>query len=373
MKVTIKDFQRIKNAEFTIEDITIIYGKSSQGKTSIFKAISAAVYGRKLNTGVRHGANNTSVILEDEQHVFTWMKDLTNTRFILDKESFAKTKGVPPDAYVKDLNMNIITLLKNKLRPHLLRGRDPLYILGDSPTEAAIMLAFLFGNEKFPELLKTISKSNQDKKKNILYVEGQINSNEKLIKQEKQKIEQLKNIVPYFDYIDKLENATKLTIEINDYYNELFELTQHVELLRLDFNKYKDNYDSIKIEESLSPELIKDLERDLDELVRLGLDMFNLDKELQQWESQCNIEIQPDMTHEIVEDFDNYNQRFKELNADVFVLNGELKKYIDNVYLCGEEINNIQSKLEDCPTCGTKLEGETLEVFLSHIKEGCVE
>ena len=368
MHVTIKDFQKIESVEFTIDDIVVIFGRSAHGKSSIFRAISAAVSGRKSSSGLRYGASSTKVILEDD-HIFSWIKDSNHTRFLFDKESIGKTKGVPPDDYVKALNMNCINLSDNKLNPHLLRGRDSLYVLGDSSTEIAMTLAFLFGNEKFPELLKEISKSILDRKKDIVYIEGQINLNDKLIKHEKQKVEVLENVTQYFDYINSLESASRITKEINDFCMEFDIISCDIENLTGDLNQQVGLYDSIKVKETGSPELIKDLERDLNEFDSLSLDLLNLSKELQGYDRQRSIKMHPDLLSEIKE-INICLQEFREFEADIFVLEGELKTYDHYMSSIDLELSKIQFDLKDCPTCGVGFNDKTLKTFLSHMKKG---
>lgn len=179
MEVRIRNYEKIESLLLRIEGVTVISGKSNNGKSAIYRAIESLCLGQRGEAFIRDGARDCSVELFDGKNNFEWGRK-GDTFFKANERTFTKTLGFPPEEYAKLLAIKNIELNKDlSLSPNFAGQFDPLFILGLSPSEVAAALSFLFSGEKFPDLLKTIAKQVKEDKNTIVFDEGRIEQLEK--------------------------------------------------------------------------------------------------------------------------------------------------------------------------------------------------
>jgi len=200
MKVRVQNYQIIQDIEFDIEGITVISGKTNNGKSALFRAIRAACFGQKGDKFVRHGTSSTMVALQADDKLCSFQRQGKSTIFYLDSKDYPKTGGNAPEEYKTAINMQEIEVGKLKMLPNFSSQFDGLFITGLSPVDAASALACLFSGDKFPQLLKRIVKFVSETKKQITHTEGAIDATDKRVKQ---LIEIRDTLVPYQHWIDQ--------------------------------------------------------------------------------------------------------------------------------------------------------------------------
>jgi DNA repair ATPase RecN len=199
MRVVIENYQILEHVEFDIEGITVLSGKSNNGKSSCYRAIRALCLGQLGDYFVRHGSEQCRIRMDVDSNKFGWARG-KETVFYLNGKPYAKVnKGIPED-FLQALNIKTIDLAKFDLTPNFASQFDPLFLVGLTPPQAASALSFLYSGEKFPELLKMISKSIKETKKDIDFKEGVISQLELDVKSSQEKIESL---VPYIPWIER--------------------------------------------------------------------------------------------------------------------------------------------------------------------------
>lgn len=200
MKATIKDFKIIQNAQMDIKGVTVISGKNNNGKSSLFEAIRSACLGRRGDSYIRFGQKFTSVKLEFDNKSLVWERNKKDAIFYVgESEGTPKTGGFAPEEYSKELGIRNIEFPKFTLSPNFACQFEELFLIGASPIEAATSLSFLFSGEKFPELLKRISKSVKDDKEKLSVVEGaklQLDEDVKSLTSQLSKFDKIKELFP---------------------------------------------------------------------------------------------------------------------------------------------------------------------------------
>jgi hypothetical protein len=175
MKAIVKDFKIIQDCCLDIKGVTVISGKNNNGKSSLFEAIRSACLGRKGDGFIRSGSGGCKVKLTDNSLDLQWERSKKESTFYVNDKPFTKTGSLPPEEYTKILGIKDIEFPKFKLSPNFACQFESLFLVGSSPIEAAAALSFLFSGEKFPELLKRVSKCVKDNKERLLGLEGSKN------------------------------------------------------------------------------------------------------------------------------------------------------------------------------------------------------
>ena len=86
LKTQIKDFQIVKKASLEfIPGLNVIVGPSNNGKTSILKAIKAAIYTIPGATPIRSGQTSYAVGLNYNGHTVILQKGLKESIYLVDR------------------------------------------------------------------------------------------------------------------------------------------------------------------------------------------------------------------------------------------------------------------------------------------------
>ncbi len=111
-----KDFQVLKEISLEARGITLILGDNNQGKSSLIRAIIAALYGSGGDYFIREGQRETSVRLNfPETNKFkelsiTWIKPRKKgAHFMVNGEKYTKLRKSVPDIFKKEGITEVVT------------------------------------------------------------------------------------------------------------------------------------------------------------------------------------------------------------------------------------------------------------------------
>ena len=97
MKVTVKNFQSIKEAELEVNGFTVITGANNSGKTALMRAIKGAFQNTKGTAFVRHGEDRCRVEIEFEDGSFAWEKGKGKPAYEIDGKVVNPGKTIPDE------------------------------------------------------------------------------------------------------------------------------------------------------------------------------------------------------------------------------------------------------------------------------------
>ena len=103
LKVRVRNFQSIDDAEIVIDGLTVVTGTNNAGKSAMFRAIRGAFTNARGSDFVRLGASHCTVdITFDDGQTLRWEKgDKGVNNYVINGKSFKKVgHGVPPEARV---------------------------------------------------------------------------------------------------------------------------------------------------------------------------------------------------------------------------------------------------------------------------------
>lgn len=200
MKLVIENYEIIEGTEIEISGVTILSGKSNNGKSSCFRALQSLCLGQLGDYYVRNGNTVCRIRLDEAGHVFGFKREGKKTEYYLDGKPYADVRGKVPEDLVNVLGIREVELAQFDLAPNFAAQFDPLFMVSLKDTKAAAALSFLYSGEKFPELLKLISKSIKGVKDEVTYLEGTKDQLERDVKSCQEKITALSIYQGWIDY-----------------------------------------------------------------------------------------------------------------------------------------------------------------------------
>ena len=212
MRVVIENYQIIELIDFEIKGITILSGKSNNGKSSCYRAIRALCFGQLGDFFVRSGNGQCRIRMDIDNHKFGWARGKESV-FYLDGKPYTNSARKPPEDFTQYLNIREVELAKFDLAPNFASQFDPLFLVGLTPPQAASALSYLFSGEKFPELLKMISKSIKETKKDIDFTEGSL---DQLGRDVKANQERRDGLAKYLPWIQRRKQIQKWYTDVAD-------------------------------------------------------------------------------------------------------------------------------------------------------------
>ena len=210
-KIKISNFQSHKSTELNLhENVNIIVGQSSSGKTAIFRAIEWLNTNRPLGTRfISHGEKECEIKIDDVEGV---KSDKGKTTYKIRSDTFDSGSNVP-DLATQALNLSEINI-QNQLDEH--------FLITSSPGGVAKTFNRILNIEKVDEYVSKLTT--------------QINTTNTIIKEKTEQVESLTNKINDLHYLDDmqekvlfLEDRIKLLLDVK---NGVLKLSEAIKKVR---------------------------------------------------------------------------------------------------------------------------------------------
>lgn len=218
MKLRIKDFQSIKNADIDVSGITIITGKSNAGKTAVIRALNDAIFNNGDDSHVRAGAERCTVELDDGKNRMTFVRDASRKS---EKTSYsfnggAEIRKVGRDQLPEAKEMFGITDVRMANGSHALLNfwnqNDRPFLMDKSPQQLYEFLS-LSSAKMYTGILKKMVKDSRDMKLEIAGEAKVIDDNRLMLSQKKKYLASQEGFDGLFDGIRDLDRRQKANTE----------------------------------------------------------------------------------------------------------------------------------------------------------------
>src|ERR1035437_183793 len=165
--ITIEGFQSWVKCKLDLAPFTVIIGQSGYGKSAIIRALEAVVSIPAGTGNISHGCGNSEVSLETESMVATWQKSKTVNRMQLsvgrDSVVYDKLGRQAPDDLIQHLNLPVLQVDGAEVRLWMSKQFEPPFMLMDSSTQAARILASATGIIRLIDVGKDIGQARRTK------------------------------------------------------------------------------------------------------------------------------------------------------------------------------------------------------------------
>lgn len=162
IKVQIKNFQSIEDAEVEIDGFTVITGPNNSGKSAVMRAIRGVFTNAPAGPLVRKGAKNLSVgILFPDGTDVLWEKGGKINRYTLNgKELNSVGRGVPPE--VADLGVAEVKAASDRIWPQIAEQFTGSLFLVNRP--GSVVAEALSDVERVGKLTEALRLSESDRR-----------------------------------------------------------------------------------------------------------------------------------------------------------------------------------------------------------------
>lgn len=264
MKVNIKNYQSIKEAELEFEKgLTVIVGSSNNGKSSIIRAIESAINNKGGSDFINYGSDSCQVVIEDGRQNIVWSKSRNSSKsyYEINGEVLNKIGQKQIEDVGNTLRMSEIVVNNDKFRLNFWKQLDFPFLVGKTHYQLFDFISKSKDQEIMSNLLNDTSDRHKDTKKELSEVNTEINTRTKDIASLEGEIAELSKYEE-FD-IDAFEKLVHLVKKIKDAKSLYEELPSKIETQKAAVQKINveidKKHDIIKRTESLMSE-IKEIE-----------------------------------------------------------------------------------------------------------------
>ena len=335
LKLTLKNFRKFTSAEFTFDQqLSLISGKSGQGKTTIFMAIIFALNGegKKLPT---YGKTSCSVtlVIDNPNELVVIVRTKRPNRLRVTVGSGKMFEDKEAQAIIDDMF------------PHYHMGymsqrtdSSKSFILMTPMDKIRYIEKMAFGGENVDQLINNCKELVKGRKNEMMLTTRQRETTEKMLKDLK---------------IDKTEcNAVDLMDE-EEYDEQICQYERDVDSLR---NKLSKTEHLIKMKEDVSRQLAKmpEIEEDIDELED---ELQRISTHRQGWE---RYQREKTKLKKLNEPSGMSKDEMKTMIQDMMMMI-ELESEVSGLKSCKSKIDKLTKQIEDsmvymvCPSCETEV------------------
>jgi ATPase involved in DNA repair len=141
-EISVKNFQSIANINLVVDGFTVIVGRNNIGKSSIIRAVDAALTNRTGDDFIRDGEKSTEITIKREGLDLEWKKG-TKTSYKINGESFtALNRDIPPP--LVEAGFGRMELGDKKVSPLVAHQFEPLFLVNKGGSVITEVLANIY-------------------------------------------------------------------------------------------------------------------------------------------------------------------------------------------------------------------------------------
>jgi len=197
MKVNIENYQAIKKAELSFDKgLTVIVGSSNNGKSSIIRAIEAAINNKGGSDFINYDSDNCKVIIEDDENKVIWSKNRNSMKsyYDINGQVLKKIGQKQIEDVGKTLNMPEIEVNNDRFRLNFWKQLDFPFLVGKTHYQLFDFISKSKDQELMSNLLESKEKEKKDSKKELQELNTRIDTRTQDISSMEKEIELLKDI-----------------------------------------------------------------------------------------------------------------------------------------------------------------------------------
>lgn len=185
IKITVKNFQRVKESTLIVESFTCLKGKSQNGKSSFLRAISSAFENASGDYFIRYDSDSCEVHINfiEEGFKFIWIKNKGESGYYIINDDFdnpfSKLNGAIP-SHIVEFGFSVIETYtgdKKVFYPQICSEQhETLFMVYEPNSTNAEILSDIAETVKYSKALKLGSKKLRELKKKKKEVELDLKS-----------------------------------------------------------------------------------------------------------------------------------------------------------------------------------------------------
>lgn len=161
-RISISNFQSLKNIDIELGKFTVITGASSSGKSALLRALVGLSSGLRGNSFITVGAKSCSITAYTDKHIVTLTKSKTKAKYVVTdrqtgkEEPFTKLQASIPPEVSEALRLDPAS--KDSPSINFAGQHDMPFLLKDSPSQVAKILGDLTNVSTIFEAVRNANK-----------------------------------------------------------------------------------------------------------------------------------------------------------------------------------------------------------------------
>lgn len=342
--IQLQNFQSHKKSELKFHPgLNVVIGQSDTGKSSIIRALRWSVWNRPTGESFRsYWGGPTKVIISVDDTTITRLRSNSKNQYLLNTTELNAVGTDVPDEIYTALDINKVNLQQQLDRP---------FLLDDSPGEVASH----FNQVAHLDVINSSMKN----------VQSWLRQLEQNIQSEEQRLQNLKENLTAYDYLDDLEGQITALEQIErrrsrfqDDYNQMQKLLRDIEIVEADIAEYQA---LMELEQPVIDLLNKIGNRDT--LQEQAKQLHQLIQTIQDVELQIEdlkyitaLERPVDIVIELYDEQEKLQQEYNTLSDLIIEIeNTEISLQQEQEHLYELEQTFHEEMPDQCPLCGQEI------------------
>ena len=338
MKVKIKDFQSIREADLEIKPFTVVVGPSDSGKSAIIRSLAALFYNTPGDYYVSYGAKSCEVKLELPHNTIEFKKGSSSKYTIDDEEYTAIGRG-----YFENLaptGIREIDADGKKVRPQVAMQIDTPFLLSSEYNPMTV--ASLLGNLSNAAVLNT---AKREVEKDIKKIGSKIKHLESDLVERKKELADEGELQALLSRVEKIKKKDAEILEIT---GVLSEVSNYKDIIGKNKTDIKDLEQTLKHITELRKELT--IQESAQKVINVSALMKKIEDMLE-YLRKIFADVKAKLT--LVEKKRFELREVQSVVSSMESIQMSIKKtQIDKDYY-QKSLEKIEKKLKDIPTCPT--------------------
>lgn len=252
--VSIKDFQSVKSASLDFPTgLTIITGKTNNGKTAIFRAIDSALFNKGDDTMIRAGQRYSGVSIDNGKHKMVFMRDSVGknekTAYQFDNGTVQKKVGrnqlseVSEYFNIRDVRMQNGT----KMKINFWYQNDKPFLMDKTSGQLYEFLS-LSSCDKYTRVLKTMLGDSKVLDAEINNITTEIDTLKTINNKKKEFLDKNKGFDDVYLKAVTLSQREKEIEEESKYISEIDLVSDRIKVVNNSLTKVKNRIDGLPID-----------------------------------------------------------------------------------------------------------------------------
>lgn len=340
IKIKIKNYESIRDAEIEINGFTSFIGNNHLGKSSVLRAINAALTNQQGMDFISWGESYCEVSIKTEGLDLKWHKEKGNNFYEINKKVYKKIGRDSAPKEVEEAGFKLLNLDGEKINLNYSEQFFPLFLVNRMDSKAADLITSIYGLDR---IYKAISLCNVEQRKNkdLLRLRQ---TDLDMAERDLAKFDGFEDVESDIDALKKSKRDIDASEKTRDHLVDLYTRI-------LTTNK---EYKSLKPIEDVALPDNKDIEKTISDYNKISGYEKNLTyvkQEVSHFKKVSDISLVPD-TDSIAKDIDIYkdiSDRYKRLKS----LSQQQKRLkaiegieLPQIEIDGSELNRLQEYLD---------------------------
>lgn len=225
MKISVKNQGYIKNAQVEFPPgLTVLRGKSSQGKSTLIRAIEAAIFNMPSDYLISYGQTQSEVEIEYNGHTVKRCRDVTakenKTVYFIDGEKYIKNGRVALESVQDKIGIREVEISKEKFHMAFSSAFGKPFLVDESPQKIFDFITFSNSKNSISDVVKTVKNDLTDAKTKCSSTEICVNILKQQVSKEQTKKDallaisnEIKSLIPEVEDCSCRLTQLKLLIE----------------------------------------------------------------------------------------------------------------------------------------------------------------